>query len=51
MLWIVAEFTVLLSLIWASIYVTVHNDYVLSQHSDCHNNNQYLLYVFFVSSI
>lgn len=51
MLCIVAEFTVLLSLTWASLDMTVYNDYVLSQHSECCNNNQYLLCVFFVPGI
>lgn len=48
MLCMVTEFTVLVSLIWATFYITVYNDYVLSEHNEYHNNNQYLLWVFFV---
>lgn len=51
MLCIVAEFTVLLSLTWASFDLTVYNDYVLSQHSEYHSNNEYSLCIFSVPGI
>lgn len=38
MLWMVAEFTVLVSLIWASFYMTVYHDSLLSQHNEYHNS-------------
>lgn len=38
MLWMVAEFTVLVFVIWASFYMTVYNNHMLLQQSEYNNN-------------